>query len=389
VGRRVGAASARSDRPIGRGYRAGRIVEELLSVGLVRLFLAWVVAADHWRVLVLSALSIEVDDRVKFGFNSGYAVLFFYVISGFLITYALSQKYGDDTRGFYKSRFIRIFSLYWPVVVVVLLVLEESRATFMAGTLWDKLTGVFLLGADWNIAFATYPTPNFGATIRFLEQAWTLGAELTFYLMAPLLMRSWKFGAVLLVASLGVRWLFAGNDPNGTWSYYFIGSTICFFMLGHLICLAARRWRVLAYPRLGLPLMVCSFMVMTFGSYAGGFDTARLWVSILLFTIALPGLFEATKNLRWMNIAGDLSYPIYLIHLVLLVLIGKWLVGVVLSIPSLTAAGIGYGSMMTFLLAATGGAALVHRLLEVPVAQAMRYVAGHRPFRRRAPAAAP
>ena len=180
-------------------------------MGLVRLFLAWVVAADHWRVIELSPLSIQVDDTVKFGFNAGYAVLFFYVISGFLITYALSQKYGDDTRGFYKNRFIRIFSLYWPVVVVVLLVFEGSRAAFVAGTLWDKLTGVFLLGADWNIAFATYPTPHFGATIRFLEQAWTLGAELTFYLMAPLLMRSWKFGAVLLVASLGVRWLFVGE----------------------------------------------------------------------------------------------------------------------------------------------------------------------------------
>jgi peptidoglycan/LPS O-acetylase OafA/YrhL len=255
----------------------------------------------------------------------------------------------------------------------------------MAGTLWDKLTGVFLLGADWNIAFATYPTPNFGATIRFLEQAWTLGAELTFYLMAPLLMRSWKFGAILLVASLGLRWLFVGNDPNGTWTYYFIGSTICFFMLGHLSCLAARRWRVLADPRVGLPLAVCSFMVMTFGSYAGSFDGPRLWVSALLFTIALPGLFEATKNLRWMNIAGDLSYPIYLIHLVVLVLIGQWLLGAVQSVPSLTPAAIGYGSIMTFLLAATGVAALVHRLLEVPVAQAMRYVAGLVPFRRRAP----
>jgi peptidoglycan/LPS O-acetylase OafA/YrhL len=271
----------------------------------------------------------------------------------------------------------------------MLLFFEVARFAFVAGTLWDKLTGVFLLCADWNIAFATYPTPHFGATIRLLEQAWTLGAELTFYLMAPLLMRSWKFGAILLVASFGVRWLFVGNDPNGTWTYYFIGSTICFFMLGHLICLAARRWRVLADPRVSLPLAVCSFMVMTFGSYAGSFDGPRLWVSVLLFTIALPGLFEATKNLRWMNIAGDLSYPIYLIHLVVLVLIGQWLLGAVQSVPSLTPAAIGYGSIMTFLLAATGVAALVHRLLEVPVAQAMRYVAGHRPFRRRVPVAAP
>ena len=46
-------------------------------MGLIRLFLAWVVAADHWRVLMLVPRSIPIEDQFKLGFNSGYAVMFF------------------------------------------------------------------------------------------------------------------------------------------------------------------------------------------------------------------------------------------------------------------------------------------------------------------------
>lgn len=34
-------------------------------------------AAIHWRILILAPRSISVDDQVKFGFNAGYAVMFF------------------------------------------------------------------------------------------------------------------------------------------------------------------------------------------------------------------------------------------------------------------------------------------------------------------------
>src|SRR5262245_4948812 len=110
-------------------------------MGLVRLFLALVVAADHWRVLKLSAFSLSFEDYYKLGFNSGYAVMFFYMISGFLITYTLSRNYSRDIRGslkFYKNRFIRIFSLYWPLVLAAFLLVDNSWNAFLSGDLLDK-----------------------------------------------------------------------------------------------------------------------------------------------------------------------------------------------------------------------------------------------------------
>src|SRR5215207_489209 len=138
-------------------------------MGLIRLFLALVVAVDHWRVIMLHEKGILLDDVVKFGFNAGYAVMFFYVISGFLITYTLTQNYRWDRSGiaaFYRNRFIRIFSLYWATVILAFFLIGGAWPQFLAASLPDKLTSVFLLGMDWRMAFASYPAIHEAASIR-------------------------------------------------------------------------------------------------------------------------------------------------------------------------------------------------------------------------------
>jgi peptidoglycan/LPS O-acetylase OafA/YrhL len=240
---------------------------------------------------------------------------------------------------------------------------------FAAGDSWDKLTGVFLLGMDWRVAFVAYPSTHFEAGIFGLYQAWTLGAELTFYLLAPFLMRSWKIGAALLIASFGLRAFFVarfGTELQLTWTYLFIGSTFGFFMLGHLICLAGRRFPVLAGPRLGVLLLVASLLAMTFGGSYVSFDGRRFWLSVLLFTLALPGLFEATKSVRWMNLIGDLSYPLYLVHMGVLVLFGAWLVKVALPIDTMGPLPAAYISIAAFTGASILAALAVHKLVEIP-----------------------
>jgi len=350
-------------------------------VGLVRLFLACVVAAGHWRILKLIPRSIEIEDTVLFGFNAGYAVMFFYVISGFLITYTLSCNYDYNIRGvlkFYTNRAIRIFSLYWPVVALAFILIDHSWAQFWTATFPDKLTGVFLLGLDWRVAFASYPATHFEAAINGLQQAWTLGAELTFYVMAPLLMRSWRIGLVLLVSSLVLRAAFVwqlGPAIHDTWTYHFAATTLCFFMAGHLVCLASRYWRPLSMPIIGVTFLACSVAIMMFGGSYANFDTPRFWGSVVSFTIALPGLFELTKNVRWMNVAGDLSYPVYLIHTLVLILLGPTLIDFALPLSLLPPAEAGYTSMAAYVVLAVLVATLIHKVIEIPVARLMHRIA--------------
>jgi peptidoglycan/LPS O-acetylase OafA/YrhL len=289
-------------------------------MGAIRLFLAFVVAAGHWVERGLSFPERPWTDRLLFGFNAGYAVMFFYVISGFLITYTLSRNYERSLSGaarFYQNRFIRIFALYWPMAILALSTVDSAWRNFVSFDLIDKLTGLFLLGIDWRLMFTAHPDNRWDAALPGLHQAWTLGAELTFYILAPLLMRSWKIGAVLLLLSVGLRAAFIWSLPPGSvtsdWLYLFAPSTFVFFMLGHLSCLAGQRYGIMLRRGWWIGLLLASLIVMELLPRIS-FDTPRFWISILLFALAVPGIFAGTKNVRWLNYLGDLSYPVYLVH---------------------------------------------------------------------------
>jgi peptidoglycan/LPS O-acetylase OafA/YrhL len=340
-------------------------------VGIIRLFLALVVAADHWRVFVLIPARAEMTDYFKLGFNAGYAVMFFYVISGFLITYTLSRNYKpgwDGAGSFYRKRFIRIFSLYWPLVLVAFLSCAGSWSAFASSNLLRQFSSIFLIGMDWQMAAGLRGTGELG--ILGLTQAWTLAAELTFYLSAPVLMRSWKVGAVLLLLSLGFRLGFvAVNGPalDTVWTYTFPGSTFCFFMLGHLVCLASQRWRVLTSASLGWSMLIASAAAMLWAGNYRDFDGQRFWLSMISFTLALPGVFSATMRVRWMNKLGDLSYPLYLVHLL------PFWSGVAALVVEIAAhlGGNPYTSTACFLVVVLVGAIVARHMLERPVAYLM------------------
>jgi peptidoglycan/LPS O-acetylase OafA/YrhL len=205
-----------------------------------------------------------------------------------------------------------------------------------------------------------------------LSSAWTLAPELFFYLVAPFLMRSRKTGLGALVIFLGVRLGFVaanGTEFQGLWTYMFAPSSYCFFLLGHVVCLSSARWRSLASPVFGVALLLVSFGTMAFAP-VGGFDGPRFWASVLCFTLALPGFFVATKNIRWMNHLGDLSYTVYLVH------------GIVIAVAAATLADAlplasSYLSISVLLALVLTVAVIAHWTLERPTARAMLHAAGY------------
>ena len=70
------------------------------------------------------------------------------------------------------------------------------------------MTGIFLIGSDWYASFASYPAQDFSEFPVRINQAWTLGAESTFYALAPILARSLRSAAVLLLLSTACRLFF-------------------------------------------------------------------------------------------------------------------------------------------------------------------------------------
>jgi peptidoglycan/LPS O-acetylase OafA/YrhL len=290
-------------------------------MGAIRLFLALVVAIGHLRSIVLGPAGLDVPGYYTLGMNAGYAVMFFYMISGFLMSMVLSEKYSPTAAGttdFYRNRFIRIFSLYWPMVIVVLIV-PDIRHMMLSNSLADKFTNFFLLGMDWRVSFASYPSDHWDAAIFGLRQAWTLSAELSFYLLAPFVVRSRKLTVIFLIASAATRACtvyLTGTDQQ--WTYYFLPSTFVFFLIGHVSYCASRTWPQMNAKAVAFLLLAGSVGFLLIPTYAD-WDSPRFWCAALCFAFALPGIFRATSKNKFLNTLGNLSFPVYMVHVFLIV----------------------------------------------------------------------
>lgn len=285
------------------------------------MFLALLVAFDHFWGLVIQPRALVVPLDFKLGMNAGFAVMFFYVVSGFLISFALSHKYAPTRSGtvaFYRGRFARIFSLYWPVVLIAMIVYAPARAWLLDAPVLDRLAGLGLIGLDWMVSYGAYPNLTVAAAVPGIEPAWTLGSELTFYLLAPVLLRSWKLVVAVVLCSATVRAVAltsVGFHP--VWHYTALPGTIIFFLIGHLVRVLSARFSILLDVRLATAALglavIASAMTPT-----RLWDGASFWLVVLLFAASVPGMFDAFKGVRWLNFLGDLSFPVYLIHMLVI-----------------------------------------------------------------------
>lgn len=347
-------------------------------MGLLRLYLATVVAMAHLELTVLQSRHMVFWGHYYLGFNAGYAVMAFYMISGFLISMVLASKYKAAPGSFYAKRGVRIFSLYLPICAIAFLFIDGTLRDFAAASPLQRVTNFSLLGSDWLLvlngpslesSWLALPNP--------LHQAWTLSAELTFYLTAPWLLRSRIASGVALVASVAVRFALVHQlGHSDRWLYLFLPSTFLFFLMGHWARVLAEQVKALRAPRVALGLIASCFGILIVRSPS--WDTGGFWVAMICLALALPGLFALTKDNALLNWLGALSYPMYLVHnMVRMMTIETWHFDRFLpAIPHVAAAT----ELMAFFLVCVFVAAVAaHYLLERPCAwlleSAVRHVA--------------
>jgi peptidoglycan/LPS O-acetylase OafA/YrhL len=346
-------------------------------MGALRLFLALVVVGGHVRLNVLEPAGIPMSWATTFGFNAGYALMHFYVISGFLISTALAGKYPPDLTGtlaFWRGRFVRIFSLYWPMAAICLLVVPAAQRGFAAASPLERLSDVAILGLDWRALAATaWPAPPpWTATIVSIEPSWSLGAELAFYLAAPWLLRSPGAAIAAAALSVGTRAVLVyAYGPGNTWTYLFWPSILVFFMLGHFARVAAERLELLREPRVGLALLALA-LAATALRPPTVWDTARFWLIFLAFAAALPGVFLATRKSRLHAWLADLSYPVYLTHSLVLTLFLTYSGAAIVAPLGLSPAYAGAALFAGVSAATLCAAWLAHHALERPIGALLR-----------------
>jgi len=305
-------------------------------MGLLRFYLAYSVLIGH------SDHGLGLP-----GLHTTVAVESFYIISGFYMALVLNGKYADKPYFvFMRSRYLRLYFVY---VAVLALTIFYGAATYaMKGTVewpfqaWartlDRLdfgtllalasSNLFIFGQDWlmlfrvgssgvlesNIAHAA-PIGDFTG-YALIPQAWTLGLELTFYLLAPFLARK-NAGLILSLIAVGLLLKYAVFPavglPYEPFGYHFFPFELPLFLLGMLSFKLYRRLQTVP-PGLG---MRSTSLVLLVSVYANPYLDLGMWPRYLLLALTIPFtfyIFKRNKIDRWI---GELSYPMYLSHLLI------------------------------------------------------------------------
>jgi peptidoglycan/LPS O-acetylase OafA/YrhL len=369
------------------GRAAERPVVRLQSLTSLRFFAALLVVFIHAGSL-LSASKIA---HLFFGY--GYTgVSFFFVLSGFVLTWSYSSR--RSAGRFYWLRFSRIWPLHAVTLLYAGLWISQSWVPSPAGV------GAIVLGLQ---AFVPVPKVFYGLN----GVSWSLSCEAFFYLLfpfvVPLLMRQrgrrlLAVAAaipVLLVAAPAV--VYAVSPSNGwvqqhTEWLFFVNPGYRFgeFLTGVLAALAVTRgWR----PRVPVGVVVAG-IALTFAVFvrlglSDGIRVPRPYAAAIL----LPGfaaliVAAASRELsghshllraRPLVFLGESSFALYLVHQLVLRTVNWRHLSPSLHGPSVALFG-------SFLAVALVVAATLHLLVERPVERVLRRMpvgAARRPTRSR------
>jgi peptidoglycan/LPS O-acetylase OafA/YrhL len=169
----------------------------------LRFFAAMAVAASHVELMKQYHGLPNAYERPAVYELGRLSVTLFFVLSGYLITYLLlteKERTGTvDVRRFYIRRILRIWPLYFALVLVAFLVLPRV-GTFEIPKLTEALGGHFAATFPLFLVFLPQLALSIYDPVPFAEPAWSIGVEEQFYLLWPLLIRQSKRFVVLAVA---------------------------------------------------------------------------------------------------------------------------------------------------------------------------------------------
>lgn len=267
----------------------------------------WYAQMDGLRFIAVSAVLVEhfayfIGHKLHFGF---FGVDLFFVISGFLITEGLlieKDKYVPSKviKRFYTKRFLRIFPIYYLLVIIALIVFKP-----------------FSQIAPWAFTYTInyYPAITGKDIIEPFGHLWSLSVEEQFYLFWP---------CVLLVAPkkyflpvLGLIFLSSIT--------YFVIKHDYFGLPGRMysLCLGA----FLAYSKYKRPelysksvLKRCSALfaialVLYFFDGSIALSSLSLGLVYIGSNNAFVGLFKRFLENKKVVYIGKISYGVYLYHL--------------------------------------------------------------------------
>ena len=259
--------------------------------------------------------------------NKGYfAVVVFFVVSGFLIMSNTLRRYGQPSRinigQFYLMRLARILPcLLLFITIMVLAAYSTSRLFHQADKtkLWQSVGAALTL--QYNVR---YPLLN----VRGLEPwapLWSLSIEEMFYLAFPLvcLVTRWRTVLALVFAGLishGAQW----RDHHGIFSFWGAADLLALGCLTAMVTDSCRRWLQpfgVVLLLAGSALMAYIFLEVPLANHIFRTPTMLgLGAALFLMGAAAVAPREARFALPVASL-GRISYEVYVFHVALIMVL--------------------------------------------------------------------
>jgi peptidoglycan/LPS O-acetylase OafA/YrhL len=288
-----------------------------------------------------------------------YAVVTFFVISGFMITGLSLRRWGSlasvDIGSFYRMRFARIA----PCLLLLLLILSvlhiAGASDFVIPPERASLGRALLAALTFHV---NWLEGHHGYLPGGWDVLWSLSVEEAFYLVFPLaavLLRSERLfllalGLLVIIGPCN-RALLADTDPWWGYAYFSCVDAIAFGCIAALVV----HYRLLGPRGLRLALTIgCLISIVTIvlckendhtGVARFGLHLTALEIGVALMVIAFGsgvGNQAMARGTRWLRMVGRCSYEIYLFHM----LIVMGLIAIVRQLHVTRAFALWYAAML-------------------------------------------
>lgn len=304
-------------------------------MGALRLFLAISVVIGHTGPLFGLSLMPATE-----------AVRIFFAISGFYMALVLSGRYAGRPMLFYTNRLARLWPMFLIAQVAIIgialaspwtqhpqapgyFLSDVAHGAWRSPDLAALLPNITMLGGDllflfhhgatgWHFTFGAIPPVGDPGAIRtgsFLinPPAWSIGTELWFYLLAPLLIPlRLRYLVALACASLGLQLWVEHLHPYT--SYFLFPADLCFFLYGVIgFRFAATGLFHRLNGSLG-PAIALGVLAVLAGREFIPFFRNYGWMHEGIAAVAIPFIFRQAERFRWDRWIGELSYPVYILH---------------------------------------------------------------------------
>lgn len=304
----------------------------------LRFFAALAVVVAHVELLKSYHGYSNLADNLAVYELGRIAVTFFFVLSGFLITYLLLEEKRETgtvaIRKFYVRRIFRIWPLYYLVVFLAFMVIPHVKGLAIPSTAvaggdhQASILTLFLLLLP-QVALSLYPP------FPYAEPLWSIGVEEQFYLFWPLLMARFRnvlpLAIAIAVGGMAVKagalaYASTSRDPSRLpfWNHF-----IDYFYFNRFECMAIgavgawlvfeRKEGVLRFL-FSKPVQILTYLFTAMAVFTTrGKPILQYGLHSVLFCIVILNVAVNEGSLLKLRapvftLLGNISYAMYLLH---------------------------------------------------------------------------